>query len=58
VGFPGAKADSTGVIGTGTLVGDVSCTGTEVAVGAGEVQALKTSTKDKTKQEAKRSVFI
>ena len=61
VGFPGAKADSTGVTGGDSPVGDGSYLGIEVAVGsvAGvAVQAFTSKRKDTNKHEAKRSFFM
>jgi hypothetical protein len=60
VEFPGAKADSTGVTMRVSMVGDGSCTGTEVAVGAavGAAQAFKMSINDKIIYKAKWNFFI
>ena len=61
VRFPGAKADSTGVIGSGSLVGDGSCDGIGVVVGAivGAVaQALKMSKKDRANDGVKSNFFM
>jgi hypothetical protein len=55
VGFPGAMADSTGVTGINSLVGEGSCSW---RLGVAGAQALIRSTKDTTRQEAKRRVFI
>jgi hypothetical protein len=61
VGFPGAKADSTGVIAGGSLVADGSCDGIEVDIGitVGAVaQAFRTSRKHKTKDGTKSNFFM
>ena len=61
VGFPGAKADSTGVIRSGSLVGDGSCDGIGVTVGGvvgAGAQAFMISKEEKIKVGAKNNFFM
>ena len=61
VGFPGAKADSTGVTARGLLVGEGSFNGAEVDVGTtvrAGAQAFKMSIKDRIKHKVKEDFFI
>jgi len=61
VGFPGAKADWTGVTRRGSLVGEGSRNGTGLDVGTAsgaEVQAYKISKKDELKHKMKGDFFI
>jgi outer membrane lipoprotein SlyB len=57
VGFPGAKADSTGVI-RGSTVGEGSCVGAMVAVGAVGAQAVVTKMENKINRVDKSHLFI
>jgi hypothetical protein len=56
VGSPGAKADSTGVSGSGSRVCDGSCTGTGAAVG--EAHAPRRSIKRRIELNTNRSFLI
>jgi hypothetical protein len=60
VGSPSANADSTGVTGMDSRVGDGSCEGNEVAEGTGATapQAFRTNIREKDKQKTKESFFI